>query len=134
MIRLGSDGYDAATRAAVEAIQWEMAQQLLALGVSVILESGFWSRQERVEFRTRAAELGADSKLVFLDVSRDELARRIAQRNASVPSGFFVTDEADLDCWVALFESPHATSSLNWPKTTQASRQGRPRNRRGGGR
>jgi hypothetical protein len=46
MLRLGCDGYDAVTRAAVEAIQWQLAQQLLALGVSVILESGFWSRQD----------------------------------------------------------------------------------------
>ena len=106
MIRIGADGYDEAKRAAVEAIQWELAQQLLVLGVSVILESGFWSRGERFEFRARAAELGADSRLVFLDVPRDELARRIGQRNASLPSGSFLVDEADLDGWIELFESP----------------------------
>jgi predicted kinase len=106
MIRIGADGYDQATRAAVEAIQWELAQQLLLFGVSVILEAGFWSRRERLEFRARAADLGADSRLIFLDVPRDELARRIGQRNASRPSGSFDVDEADLDAWIALFERP----------------------------
>jgi deoxyadenosine/deoxycytidine kinase len=57
-------------------------------------------------FRARAAELGADSKLIFLDVSRDELARRIARRNASLPAGSFLVDEAHLDAWTALFERP----------------------------
>jgi predicted kinase len=107
VLRIGSGGYEAATRAAVEAIQWELTQQILVLGVSVILEPGFWAaRRERPEFRARGAELGADSRLIFLDVSRDELARRIARRNASVPAGSFVVDEAHLDGWIALFEPP----------------------------
>ena len=106
LARIGSDGYDEAMRAAVEAVQWEVAQRVLALGVSVILESGFWSRRERLEFRTQAAELGADSKLVFLDVSRDELAARLARRNASLPHGSFHVDVTDLDVWMDMFERP----------------------------
>jgi predicted kinase len=106
LIRIGSDGYDETARAAVEALQWELAQRLLAVDVSVVLESGFWSREERTAFSARAAELGARSKVVFLDVPRDELIRRIARRNASLPSGSFAVNEADLDEWIGLFERP----------------------------
>jgi hypothetical protein len=76
MARIVGDGYDDAKRAAVEAVQWEIAARALSLGVDVILENGFWSRSERDDFRSRAAAVGAETKLYFLDVPRDELLRR----------------------------------------------------------
>ena len=45
MSRIVGDGYDEAKRAAVEALQWELAERLLVLGVDVILDNGFWSRR-----------------------------------------------------------------------------------------
>lgn len=108
MARIVGDGYDEARRAAVEAVQWELAQRVLALGVSVILESGFWSRAERLRFRATAAELGVESRLFFLDVSRDELASRIATRNETLPADTFRIDVPDLDEWIKMFEPPTA--------------------------
>ena len=43
----------------VESIQWSFAKRLLALGVDVILENGFWSREERSRFRAEAEAVGA---------------------------------------------------------------------------
>jgi hypothetical protein len=60
-------------RSPVEAIQWEMAKRLLALGIDVVLEWGFWSKQERNFYRQQAEALGAEVKLHYLDVRRDEL-------------------------------------------------------------
>jgi predicted kinase len=108
MARIVGTGYDEAKRAAIEALQWEIAQRVLALGLSVVLESGFWSRRERGDFRARAAELGADSKLIFLDVRLDELAERVAERNASLPPGSFRVEPADLETWARMFERPTA--------------------------
>src|SRR5277367_2554704 len=93
MARIVGSGGDEARRAAIELVQWEIAQRVLSLGVNVILESGFWARSERDELRARATELGADSKLFFLDVPREELAKRIAARNASLPPNTFSVDE-----------------------------------------
>lgn len=109
MARLVGHGYDEDKRAAIEALQWDIAQRALSLGIDVVLESGFWSRDERRRFRARAAELGAQSRLIFLDVSRDELRRRLAERNASMPprSGFRV-DLDQLDVWASMFETPTA--------------------------
>ena len=109
MSRLGADGYDAKTRDAVDTLQWELAQTLLAHGVSVILEPGFWRREERDHFRARAAELGAQARLHFLDVPRDELLRRLAARNAALPADTFHVRLEDLDEWmVSAFEPPTA--------------------------
>jgi len=106
MARIIGDGYDEAKRAAVEAVQWEIAARALSLGVDVILENGFWSRRERDDFRARAAALGAETRLHFLDVPRDELLRRLALRNATAPPDTFRVDAAQLDSWSRWFEPP----------------------------
>jgi hypothetical protein len=106
MARIVADGYDDAKRAAVEAVQWEIAARALQLGIDVILENGFWSRSERDDFRARAAALGADTRLHFLDVPRDELLRRLALRNAALPEDTFRVNQAQLDLWLTWFEPP----------------------------
>jgi predicted kinase len=80
---LGAGDDDEETRERVEALQWDLARRLLVLGVDVVLESGFWSRAERMAFRERAHALGARSKLHFLDTPRAELVRRLTVRNAA---------------------------------------------------
>jgi predicted kinase len=48
-----------AVRDPVEALQWTVARRALTLGCDVILDWGFWSRQEREEYAAQAAALGA---------------------------------------------------------------------------
>lgn len=108
MARIVGDGNDGAKRAVVEKVQWEITQRALSLGVDVILESGFWARSERDEFRTRAAALGADTKLYYLDVPLDELKRRLTLRNAALPPDTFHVDVDQLDSWARGFEPPTA--------------------------
>jgi len=108
MARIVGDGYDQAKRTAVEAVQWEIAARVIILGVDVILENGFWSRRERDDFRSRAAALGAKTKLHFLDVGRDELSRRLAVRNAALPADTFRVTKDQIDMWSKHFERPSA--------------------------
>ena len=93
-------------RAPVEALQWELARRVLALGNDVILEWGFWSREERAMYRSQAEALGARVVLRYLAVERDELWARLAKRNANLPPGTFVVTEEDLDLWSSWFEPP----------------------------
>ena len=106
MARIVGDGYDEAKRVAVEAVQWEIAAQALKLGIDVILENGFWSRSERDDYRARAAAIGADTRIHFLDVPRDELLRRLALRNSALPPDTFRVNKAQLDLWLGWFEPP----------------------------
>ncbi len=85
MESLFGTGYDEEKRAAVEAIQWEIAARVLRLGLDVVLDWGFWSRKERDDYRALAEGLGAEAVVRFLDVHIDELWARIAQRNADLP-------------------------------------------------
>lgn len=95
-------------REPVEAIQWEVAKRVLVLGTDVILEWGFWSREERAKYRAEAEALGAHVELRYLAVKRDELWARLKQRNAEAPPGMFVVTEEELERWSSWFEPPTA--------------------------
>lgn len=95
-------------RSSVESIQWEVAKHVLALGLDVILEWGFWSREERAHYRSQAEALGARVELRYLEVDRNELWARLSNRNAVLPPGTFVVTEAQLDLWWSWFQPPTA--------------------------
>jgi len=57
------DLYDEGMRAKIEALQWKLAQGLLTLGLTVIIEWGTWGRSERDTLRTGARALGAAVEL-----------------------------------------------------------------------
>lgn len=95
-----------ARHSAIEAMLWEIASRALALGTNVILDFGFWAREEREDFRSRARELGASSEVHYLDVSPDELLRRLAQRNAERSSTAFLIPEEMMRPWMTFFQKP----------------------------
>jgi predicted kinase len=80
---LDVDPFDELFQARLEAQFWELAQRLLVLGTSVVLEWGFWARSERDEKREAARALGVAVELRFLDVPYDELVRRVGVRHAA---------------------------------------------------
>ena len=108
MTALGIDLFDQETRAKVEALQWELAQELLARGQTVIIEWGVWSRSERDVVRERARELGARVELVYLDVPIDVLLERLEVRNIELPHGTTVISRENLLTWVEVVEPPAA--------------------------
>lgn len=90
----------------IETLLWDLASRALVLGTSVILDFGFWAREEREDFRLRAKQLGASSEIYFLDVPEEELLRRLAQRNMQASQKSFVITEEAMKPWIALFEAP----------------------------
>lgn len=90
----------------VQAVQWELAERLLSIGVSVILDHGASKRSERDFLRDGAMAVGADVQLIFLDESLDVLHERVARRNLDLPPGTFRISAEELDEWAPLFEVP----------------------------
>ena len=78
---LGIDYYDERRRVQLEDRLWRLGQELLTLGQSVILENGFWAREERDELRLSARELGVAVELHHLEAPVEELWRRLQLRN-----------------------------------------------------
>jgi len=87
MTALGVDLFDEEMRARIEALQWELAQELLVRGQTVFIEWGVWSRAERDIVRERSRELGARVELHYLDVPIDVLWERVRIRNETGPPG-----------------------------------------------
>ena len=91
----------------VEQLMWTVGQDLLRKGVSVILDFGFWAKEQREEKRREARALGANFAIEYLDTPLPELKRRVAQRNQANPGDAFATiTDADLEEWYALFQPP----------------------------
>jgi predicted kinase len=105
---LGSNPWDESTREKVEHELWRLAQQILGLGVSVVLDFGFWARIERDEKRSAARRIGVGVELHYLDVPTDELWRRIEGRNSEPPWESHPIRRKDLDSWRRVFEAPDA--------------------------
>jgi predicted kinase len=108
IIASGSNPWDESTRVRIEHELWRLAQDILRLGVSVVLDFGLWGRSERDEFRNAARELGVGVELHFLDVPLEELWRRIEQRNAAPPWDSYAISEGHLEEWASSFQAPDA--------------------------
>ena len=102
MDSLALDLWDEPRRGAIEALQWQLARDLLALGGTAIIEWGTWGHDEREKLRREARELGAAVELHYLDPPLDELFRRISARGAESPP---ITYD-QLQSWSAAFQRP----------------------------
>lgn len=90
----------------IEMIMWELAERLLPIGVSVILDYGFWAREERDWFRARAHALGADFQIHSMDVPEAELYQRLEHRNAANAGDVFIIPPEEMARYITLFEAP----------------------------
>lgn len=85
---------------------WNIASRALQLGTNVILDYGFWAREEREDYRLRAKRLGASSEVHYLDVPEAELLRRLAVRNSQPSQQSFYISEESMRPWIASFQKP----------------------------
>ena len=92
----------------IESMLWNIASRALELGTNVILDFGFWAREEREDFRSRAKKLGASSEVHFLDVSEAELLRRLELRNSLPSQDYFYISAEMMKPWIAFFQRPTA--------------------------
>jgi predicted kinase len=102
MDSLSLDLYDEQRRAQVEALQWKLAQELLALGLTVIIEWGTWARSERDALRLRARALGAAVELHYVSAPVDVLFDRIQARDRENPP----IERDAVSRWFQIFEAP----------------------------
>lgn len=108
LFALGSSPWDEPTGEKLEVELWHLAQQILRLGLSVVLDFGLWARVERDEFRSAARALGVGVELHFLGAPTDKLWERIDARNSEPPWDSCPISRANLDEWAAFFQPPDA--------------------------
>ena len=102
MDALSLDVYDEERRGKIEALQWKFGQELLALGLTVIIEWGTWGRSERDTLRLGARALGAAVELHYLAAPADVLFDRIQRRRLENPP----IERDALSRWFEMFQIP----------------------------
>lgn len=102
MDALSPDLYDEERRGKIEALQWKLGQELLALGLTVIVEWGTWGRSERDTLRLGARALGAAVELHYLSAPTEVLFDRIQRRGLEKPP----IERDALSRWCERFQVP----------------------------
>lgn len=94
--------WDGDQRCKIESLQWKLAQELLKIGITVIIEWGTWAKSERDFLRKGAQALGSAVELYCLSASADILFNRIQHRNQENPPIKY----EDVLRWLEVFQEP----------------------------
>jgi predicted kinase len=85
---------------------WDAAAALLRQSVGVILDDGFFLRDNRVRYVAMSNAIGASAKIHFIDTPESVLRVRLDARNAKLPRYNFRIDPVTLQGFLGLFEAP----------------------------
>lgn len=86
-----------------------VALRALQLGTSVVLDFGFWGRDERSALRAMASTLRVGSKVVYLPIDQQTQLERINRRYELTPEHTFEITPRDLATFEEQFEVPDAS-------------------------
>jgi predicted kinase len=89
----------------IEGMLVAVGMRAARLGVDVVLDFGFWGRDERSALRWMAGTIGVRAQVVYLPIDLEEQRRRIARRFEDEPGQFEMTD-AELEQWQGQFQAP----------------------------
>lgn len=84
----------------------DVAFQLVAKGMDVIIDEGFWEKEQRALMRKRSTEAGAEAVLYYLDTPIATIQERVARRNASLAKDSFRITPATLESYLPLWQPP----------------------------
>ena len=96
----------------IEDMLWQIAARALSLGTNIILDFGFWAKEERDDYRLRARKLGARSEIVFMDLHEAELMKRVKSRNENLTNTIHYIPEEMMKSWIAFFQKPDINELL----------------------
>jgi predicted kinase len=95
-----------AERDALEGRLIWIALRALQLHTNVILDFGFWSKDERSSLRWFARQRGAKSQVIYLPIDPEKQRKRVQNRFAETPEATWQMGEEELTKWRALFDEP----------------------------
>ena len=98
-------GYAESDRKIIE-LSREVAFQFVAQGIDVILDEGFWDKEERATMRRRIEGMGAEAVPYYLDAPIAVIRARVARRSADPPPDSFRISDELLDVYLAKWEPP----------------------------
>ncbi len=95
-----------AERDALEGRLIWIALRALKLHTNVILDFGFWSKDERSSLRWIAKQIGAKSQVIYLPIDTEAQRKRVQNRFGETPDQTWQMSEEELTKWRAFFDEP----------------------------
>ena len=84
----------------------DVAFQLAEKGTDVIIDEGFWAKEQREEMKERARKAGARMVLYYVQASIEEIKARVLERSKNPPQDSFEISENMFDHYVQYWEPP----------------------------
>ena len=88
--------------------------EIIDSGINVILDWGFWTKDERAWARSFFNSNGITNEIHYIDIDDSEWSRRIEKRNKDVFAGgddAYYVDEGLLEKFNAIFEEPEMSET-----------------------
>ncbi|HEV2073840.1 MAG TPA: AAA family ATPase [Thermomicrobiales bacterium] len=84
----------------------DMALRCLKAGIDVVIDEGFWVKEQRDEIRQRVKSVGATPKLYYLRVPLEVMKARALRRTEQPPIDSFTIDEESFNHYWRFFQPP----------------------------
>ena len=92
-----------------ELFLYKKSSEIVSQGIDVILDLGFWTREERDHARKYFSSLGIGYEFHYIDISGEEWKKRIENRNSLVSAGVssdYYVDTGLMEKFLSVFEKP----------------------------
>jgi predicted kinase len=84
----------------------DVAFLLVEKGMDVIIDEGFWAKEERASVRRRIEAIGAEAVLYYLETPIETIRERVARRSADPPKDSFRISDELLDHYLPYWQPP----------------------------
>lgn len=96
---------------------FEKSLEILEIGVNVVLDWGFWTKEERDYAKTFYKSRNIDCEFHYIDINDEEWARRLTKRNTAVlkneVSAYYVDENLAIK-FAGIFEKPEKEEIDVW--------------------
>lgn len=84
----------------------DVAFQLVEKGIDVIIDEGFWAKEQRVELRRRIEAIGAKVVLYYVETPIETIRDRVVGRNNNLTKDSFKISREMLDNYLKYWQPP----------------------------
>jgi predicted kinase len=84
----------------------DVAFQIAGRGMNVIIDEGFWEKEQRVEMRRRTDAIGAKAVMYFVETPLETIRERVAGRNKNLTKDSFEISPEMLEKYLPFWQPP----------------------------
>lgn len=99
------DGY-AEWDAKVIGLSRDFAFYLAGKGINVIMDEGFWGKEEREDLKRQISTIGAEVVMYYVDTPIETIRDRVTKRNSNLTKESFEISREMLEGYLALWQPP----------------------------